>query len=297
MKLRAGLLAAAALLASGCELTNETIVAEKNDFTKWRHLAVAMFGDVVWVSRTNQNPYTFEARDPDDGELLATLGGWTGAFALAGLYKAYDNGFEDNVWVLHSNGWRTRWAPDGAITGAETQIPSADFPADSRTVCEMVRDPWGRTYLSSFEQLGGVSTHYVYRHEGGQYTRVATGAIGCMHIDFDIATNEVAVLAYTNGYLDGSVKWYAMQDLSLAFEVDTGAFSLVNDFAAFNHNTAWCGGSVYLLDPTAAVTDQALENCWAVDVYYGDNNVQLWWSGETNNMPGEPEQLGYYDLQ
>ena len=283
MKARILLLAFA---AAGCELGEEVVLVETED-PKYE-IAVAMFGDVVW---THNQDLSISAHDTADGEVLSTFGGeWTDGWDVIDLYKAYDNGFETDVWVLHMNGWRTRWAPDGTFTGFEQPMSDTEFPADSRHYYDVARDPWGVTYLTTRETVGSTSTCYLYKHVDGVYTRVDLGD-GAARLDFDIATLQPAVFFLTYAPNTVSTLWFNKDTLALEYEVDAGDHLFNNDFRAFNHNTALCGSDLVLLDETGAVTDIDPQSCASVDVYYGDNSVWLWTAG------GWPRALRYHELQ
>ncbi len=286
MRVRA-LLCIAGLALAGCELVNETVLFPVDGIH--HELAVSMSGDVAWLARESGEVVAHEV---DTGNVLGQVGPWSGSNNVRHVYKAYDTGFEDDVWVLHSSGWRTRWNPSGSFSAFEAPVPASEFPADSRTYCQLARDLDGASYITTLDRVDDVVTVYLYRHQGGQWSRTVAGAAGCGHMDYDVAMDEVAFLDYVPGEPHPIVHWYDADTLELDHEVALVGGSQTNHFVSFNRSTAL---GTFVFDPQGQdVGGATVFGVGGVDVYYGDNKVQLWWQGAV--VPGEPV-VGRHDLQ
>lgn len=293
-------LAVSALLATvlgGCELTNQTIVVEFES-QPGAFLATSMDGDVVWATQeANGAAPSLRAYDAVSGDEILALPGWSADWKVRDLYTAYDTVDNGDVWVMHFNGYRTRWNEGGQLIDLESPISNHDFPVDSRVYCGLARDLSGVSFVSTIDFNGGVSTNYLYRHEAGQWTRVESAHSGCGQIDYDVATDEVAVLDIPGG-IAYTVRWFDADSLSLELERDMPNGTLVMDFASFNHQTAWVGGILRVLDESGNICDEAhVGNARGVDVQYGDNQVRLWFIAADDFPADSTQRAGWYQLQ
>ncbi|MEM6991002.1 MAG: hypothetical protein AAF721_10905 [Myxococcota bacterium] len=289
-------LAAGLLCSTGCELINGATVVESTFSADMPRLAISFDGNIIWVDHAVAEilggPPLGEEReltaiDASTGAIVFQRQPFSAAFEIRDLVTAYESGQGDAVWVLHDNGFRTRWNASGTFTGAEFPIPSAQFPADSREFCAMARGLDGASYYTTGDKNGAYTKYYLYRHQGGVWSRTQITANDCPDTDFDVALEEVAVKApyYAQEY---EVTWHDPDTLVEQHAIDVPTHD--GDFVAFNHNIAvavgWLwNGDIRLYDDEGVLTH--LEDTVrpkGLDLHYGNNMVQLWYSGDG---PGE----------
>ena len=136
----------------------------------------------------------------------------------------------------------------------------------------------------------------LYRHEAGTWSRVDAAQSGCAELDYDVATDQVAVLDIPDG-IAYVVRWFNADTLALEIEREMPNGTLVMDFASFNRNTAWVGGVLLVLDEWGEVCDTAdVVNARGVDIQYGENQVRLWYLA-ADTYAETHRKAGYYRLQ
>jgi len=286
-------LAAALLLVGGCDLVDETVVTELSGPSS--ALAVSMDGAVVWTTQ-GSGDLTLVPRDAQTGEVLNQIGPWTESWAIRSLYKSYEDGHEDEVWVMHHNGFRTRWGVDGIATDAEETLPNSQSPWGDRVFCDFARDLDGVTYLLIQEWYGKIM---LVRDDGGDLTWAELsnpdGSTSmCGPMDFDLGAQQVAVQGWTS--LGWKVlRWFDPDALTVEYEQTSQGF-YGNDFRAFGHRTVDSGLGLRIFDESGQLSaDSDFANGYGVDLHFANNVAQVWWSGQ--ETPQSPNLLGHHDLQ
>ena len=292
------------LLSLGaCDLVDLTTVVEWPTFSPTEaHIAVSFDGDFIWVDQEIPNGRQLLALNPDDGEVVDNIGNLTGDFAILDLAPVYDVGHFDEVWVLHANGFRTRWSVEDNLTAFQFPIPASEFPnIVGGQYCAMATGLDGSQYIIASEIIEGFENFFLFRHKDGVFTKSAEpfSTHVCPDVAYDLPLDEVAVLsANFPGVWDGF--WFDGQTLdeTYTYLYDPVA-NPMRDFAAFNHNVA-------LIFPAAIRTfdnmGDPFDTVWDVDAYdldtqYVDNSIRLWWAG-WHDPPGGPTHVaGWYRLQ
>ena len=290
-------LAAVVLAIPACELVDLTLVLDDVQYDAWMSkLAISEDGDQIWADRDRLGGgRELVAFANDGGEELATVGPFGTGHDITDLAAAHESGFESDVWVLHESGFRTRWNPDGNLSGFGMPDAIQDaFPGEDRQWCGLVVGLDGAAYVMSGHQIGIYTHWHLYREKDGVVTRTEGpwGGPYCPEIAYDLPLDEVAV-AVDRGYGSRDVFWFDPDTMDQTHTVEIVASPQA--IAAFNHKVAVGSSSfIRIWDADGSVTDTD----WSVDVQdldvqYGDNMVRQWWSG----LGPDNHTVGWFRLE
>lgn len=295
------LAALAAPCALGCELVDYVPLVPAASVDAPREpLAMTANGDHLWLSDTPLpfppgQPLRLVLADADDGTVLSTFGPWTGEWAVVDIATEYELGSRDDIWILHVNGWRTRWSPDLTMTGYERPIPDEDYPVIWRSYCGVARDLLeGYTFVLTTEwSLAGYDS-FLWRHHEGTWERAPAESVNCPELTFDLVANEV--VTYDN--VIDSVAWWDPSNLSIQHQVELP--EKYYDLTAFDRSTALAryaridhyDAAGDLIDTMPDVDPEGLH------VHYGDGMLRLFFSG-TDDLAAGPDAhaVGSWELQ
>lgn len=302
LTLSAPLLAiAAAFSATGCDLADFETIVEADALSHPKAAALTLSADAsrLWAAdfETIDGEFTavLRAFDAESGEALAEralevdLGdGW----AISGLAPATEAGHEQDVWVLHQNGYQVRWdASLGGWNDWELPPPGIALP------CDIARTPDGVTYIASmnitvpappaepgYVTFAGWSYYLHKRSLNGQWSTVEVitddGNAHCPSVAYDQGLDRIAVLA--NDF--GRIRVYS-PSLSFISETNFGQQGHPRDIATINSVFALAmdgaSPSLRVIGPDGATMDEVpMDDMRAVHMQVQDDDLfHVWWSG------------------
>jgi len=292
-----------ALLSGGCDFGDyEPLVpsAAVNPITG--SVAVTADGEHLWLTDFEDVITSVERlviTDANDGSVLKTIGPFSTEWGVREITPEYETGAQDDMWVLHHNGWRTRWSPSGAITKFEGPVPNELYPAGYRFYCSFTRDvDHGYTFIAAKEGTGMESNTYLYRYDGVDWDRTLLGS-SCWNLTYDAVTDEVVA-----NYLSVA-QWHDPEDLSVQHEVDYDIPYGVHDIVAFNRMSAVTEvDAIELYDESGALIDVVPDiNADGLHVHYGSGTMRLFFAGvypyapHPNNPGPDATAVGSFALE
>lgn len=296
------LAAALVLPALGCDLADFEPIVEAEALPNPTPATLTLSGDATRLWSANYETIDGEgtavlyAFDAESGEVLAQrdiagdLGeGWD----IVGLAPETEPGHEQDVWVLHQNGYQIRWnAALDTWNDWESPPPGIALP------CDIARTPDGVTYVASmnitvpapppppgYVSFSGWSYYLHKRSLSGQWSTVEVvtdeGNAHCPSVAYDQALNRVSVLA-------ADFQKIRVYSPNLGFISETNydsSLGPVRDLATVNSVFALAiegtSPSIAVIDPDGAVMDEVpMDAAKAVDMQVeGGDLFHVWWSG------------------
>lgn len=295
------LVAALALPALGCDLADFEPIVEKDPLHNPKSSALTLSGDAsrLWaVNYDNvdgQTAAVLRAFDVESGETLAerNIGadlpeGWD----IVSLAPETESGHEQDVWVLHQNGYQMRW--DAALnTWNDWESP----PPGIALPCDITRTPDGVTYIASMNitvpappappgwiSFSGWSYYLHKRSANGQWSTVEvitdTGNAHCPSVAYDQGQNRVAVLAHDFG----KIRVYS-PSLGFVSETNFSGLGQPRDLATVNSVFALAldgeTSTITVIGPDGAVMDDVpMASARAAHMQVEDGDLfHVWWTG------------------
>ena len=287
-------------LAPSCELVDYVpLVPADTVDAPAEPLAVTANGDHVWLTDTPlplppSQPKRMVLADAETGAILLTLGPWTADWALIDVATEYEYGSRDDIWVLHGNGWRTRWSPGGAATGFERPIPTDVYPVTWRSYCGMARALDNEyTFVTTLDYSPAGWQAYLWRHHDATWERAPLDSPSCHEITYDLVADEV--VTYDN--LSDEVIWWDPENLAEQYQVELP--EKYYDIVAFDRMTAVSRyGRIDHYDASGTLVDTMPDvDPEGLHVHYGNNMLRLFFSG-TDDLTGGPgaHAVGSWEL-